>query len=74
MILTVSDFTEVERDLVAELLQQRYNKKVLPEIADCELKLDPSSGATAVDGLTRELGLEQVFGFVPGTTFACKSS
>ena len=40
MNLTVSDFTEVERELVAELLQQRYNKPVLPELADSELKLD----------------------------------
>lgn len=39
----VSDFTEVERDLVAELLLQRYSKPVLPELADSELKLDPAS-------------------------------
>lgn len=40
---TVSDFTEAERDLVAELLLQRYSKPVLPELADSELKLDPAS-------------------------------
>lgn len=40
---TVSDFTEAERDMVAELLLQRYSKPVLPELADSELKLDPAS-------------------------------
>ena len=43
MNVTVSDFTEVERELVAELLQKRYIKPVLPELADSELKLDPAS-------------------------------
>ncbi len=43
MDVTVADFTEVERSLVAELLQQRYSKPVLPELADSELKLDPAS-------------------------------
>lgn len=43
MNTTVADFTEVERELVAELLQQRYSKSVLPELADSELKLDPAS-------------------------------
>ncbi len=42
MPVTVSDFTEVERELVAELLLQRYSKPVLPELADSELKLDPA--------------------------------
>lgn len=39
----ISDFTEAERALVAELLLQRYNTTVLPELADSELKLDPAS-------------------------------
>lgn len=43
MNVTVSDFTEGERELVADLLQQRYSKRVLPELADSELKLDPAS-------------------------------
>lgn len=43
MNATVSDFTETERELVADLLQQRYSKRVLPELADSELKLDPAS-------------------------------
>lgn len=43
MNATVSDFTKVEHELVAELLQQRYSKPVLPELADSELKLDPAS-------------------------------
>ena len=43
MNVTVSDFTEVERELVAELLLQRYSKPVAPELADSELKLDPAS-------------------------------
>lgn len=43
MNTTVADFTEVEREIVAELLQQRYNKPVLPELADSELRLDPVS-------------------------------
>lgn len=40
---SVSNFTEVERELVAEILQQRYGKPVSPELADSELKLDPGS-------------------------------
>ena len=43
MNVTVIDFTEEERALVAELLLQRYSKQVLPELADSELKLDPVS-------------------------------
>lgn len=43
MNVTVSNFTEPECQLVAELLQQRYNKPVSPEPADSELKLDPAS-------------------------------
>jgi hypothetical protein len=39
----VADFTEAERELVAEILQQRYLKPLLPEPADSELKLDPAS-------------------------------
>lgn len=41
--VTVSNFTELECQLVAELLQQRYQRPVLPELADSELKLDPGS-------------------------------
>ena len=40
MNVIVADFTEVERELVAEILQQRYLKPLLPELADSELKLD----------------------------------
>jgi len=40
---TASNFTEPECALVAELLQQRYNKPMPPELADSELKLDPAS-------------------------------
>ena len=43
MSLPVPDFSQAERELVAELLQQRYSKPVLPEPADSELKLDPAS-------------------------------
>ncbi len=39
----VPDFAEVELQLVAELLQQRYGKPITPELADSELKLDPAS-------------------------------
>lgn len=31
-----------------ELLQQRYSRPVLPELADCELKLDPVSDEMTV--------------------------
>jgi hypothetical protein len=41
--LTVSNFTELECELVAELLQQRYGKPVSAELADSELQLDPGS-------------------------------
>ncbi len=40
MNLIVADFTEAERELVAEILQQRYLKAVIPELAESELKLD----------------------------------
>ena len=43
MNLTVSNFTDPECELVAELLQKRYNKPMWPELADGELKLDPGS-------------------------------
>lgn len=43
MNASVSDFTGAEQQLVLELLQQRYGKPVLPELADSELKLDPAS-------------------------------
>ncbi|MBL0125754.1 MAG: hypothetical protein IPP88_24880 [Betaproteobacteria bacterium] len=39
----VADFTEAERELVADILQERYLKTLLPEPADSELKLDPAS-------------------------------
>lgn len=37
------DFTDLERDLVSELLYQRYLKPIWPELADSELQLDPAS-------------------------------
>ena len=40
---TISSFTEPECELVAELVLQRYNEPVLPELADGELQLDPAS-------------------------------
>lgn len=43
MGVTVSNFTESECELVAELLQQRYRQPVAPELADSELQLDPAS-------------------------------
>ena len=43
MTVAVSDFTALESELVADLLQQRYSKHVLLEPADSELKLDPAS-------------------------------
>lgn len=43
MGITVSNFTEQECELVAELLQQRYRQTMLPELADSELQLDPAS-------------------------------
>lgn len=48
MNVTVPDFTEIECELVAELLQQRYSKPVLPELADSELKLDPADDAMTI--------------------------
>lgn len=42
MSAIVADFTEVERELVADLLQQRYIRRVTPDLADSELKLDPA--------------------------------
>lgn len=35
-------------------------------------EVEREHGQAAVDGLIRELGLEPVFGFVPGTPFAAK--
>lgn len=43
MDMTVPDFTEAERALVAELLLQRYGKAVPTELADSELQLDAAS-------------------------------
>lgn len=45
MSIPVPDFSAAECELVAELLQQRYNQSVLPQLADCELQLDPASDA-----------------------------
>lgn len=42
MSVTVSNFTEPECELVAELLQQRYKKPVAPELAEVELNLGPA--------------------------------
>lgn len=42
MNVIVADFTEAERELVADLLQQRYIRRVTPDLADSELKLDPT--------------------------------
>ena len=43
MSIEVPDFTEFECAQVAEILQQRYLKAVVPEMADSELKLDAAS-------------------------------
>ncbi len=43
MNVIVADFTEAERELVAEILRQRYFKPLVPEPADSELRLDPAS-------------------------------
>ena len=43
MNVIVADFTEAERELVADLLQQRYIRRVTPDLADSELKLDPAN-------------------------------
>ena len=43
MSLTAPDFTDTERELVAFLLHDRYNKPVQPDLADSELQLDASS-------------------------------
>lgn len=45
MSVTIPNFTEAECQLVSELLLQRYNKTVLPELADSELQLDPGNEA-----------------------------
>jgi hypothetical protein len=39
--MTIQDFTEAERDLVARLLGRRYGKPVAVELAEAELALDP---------------------------------
>ena len=48
MSTAVPDFSPTERELVAELLLQRYGKPVLPELADSELKLDPGSDEMSI--------------------------
>ena len=42
----VPDFTDAERELVEEVLLQRYSKPVLPELADSELKLSADDEMT----------------------------
>jgi len=39
----VSDFTEAEQKLVANVLLQRYGRLVALQLADCELQLDPAN-------------------------------
>lgn len=48
MTATPPDFTEAEHHLVAELLQQRYDKAVQMELADSELRLDPGSDVMTI--------------------------
>ena len=44
--MTIPDFTEAERDLVARLLERRYGKPVAIELAEAELALDPARKET----------------------------
>lgn len=44
----VPDFTETERELVADLLRQRYGKAVTPEPAESELRLDAGNDGVTV--------------------------
>lgn len=48
MNAAAADFTDLERDLICELLYQRYLKPVWPELADSELQLDPASDELTV--------------------------
>ena len=48
MSLVVPDFSEAEHAVVAELVQQRYGKPVVLELADSEMKLDPVSDEMTV--------------------------
>jgi hypothetical protein len=76
VLATVPDFTYAERELVAVLLQAQvsfgggYNRQgsrlILAEVAR-------EHRQAAVDGLIRELDLERVFGFAPGTSFGAAS-
>ncbi|MBK9574271.1 MAG: hypothetical protein IPO43_16910 [Rhodoferax sp.] len=43
MSIAVPDFSDAERALVAELLNERYKREVAPELADSDLLLDPST-------------------------------
>ena len=42
MTMSIPDFTEAERDLVARLLHRRYGKPVAIELAEADLALDPA--------------------------------
>ena len=44
--MTIPDFDEAERDLVARLLERRYGKPVAIELAEAELALDPARKET----------------------------
>lgn len=46
MTISIPDFTEAERDLVARLLLRRYGKPVALELAEAELSLDPARTET----------------------------
>ena len=43
MGVTISNFTEPECELVADLLRERYRQPMSPELADSELQLDAGS-------------------------------
>ena len=74
MTVVVPDFTKFECAQVAEILQQRYLKAVVPEMADSELKLD-----AACDDLTScptlfwsERGANFVVGKVAVNKYRCQ--
>ena len=48
MGVTVSNFTEPEFELVADILRQRYRQTMTPELADSELQLDPGSAELTI--------------------------
>jgi hypothetical protein len=45
MTATITDFSDSDRQLVAQTLLERYNRLVPVQSADAELQLDPSSEA-----------------------------